>query len=89
MPSLSRWGLGAGDLVLLLLLLLDVLRLPAPQLGWPCWNACSSAASCQQSPPCLPWRVLPCAQATGCSDAKAEEMIKKLSDSGRYHKDVW
>lgn len=29
------------------------------------------------------------AQATGCSDSKAEEMIRKLSDSGRYLKDVW
>lgn len=30
-----------------------------------------------------------CSQATGCSNAKAEELIKRLSDSGRYHKDVW
>lgn len=28
-------------------------------------------------------------QATGCSDSKAEELVKRLSDSGRYHKDVW
>ncbi|PRW59852.1 NADPH-cytochrome P450 reductase [Chlorella sorokiniana] len=28
-------------------------------------------------------------KATGCSEAKAEELVKRLSESGRYHKDVW
>lgn len=28
-------------------------------------------------------------QATGCGDEEAEAEVKRLSDSGRYHKDVW
>ena len=27
--------------------------------------------------------------ATGCSAAQAEDLVKRLSDSGRYLKDVW
>lgn len=29
------------------------------------------------------------AAATGCSPAQAEELVRRLSDSGRYLKDVW
>lgn len=36
---------------------------------------------------CTP--VLPALQATGCTGNQAEAMVKSLSDSGRYLKDVW
>ena len=30
-----------------------------------------------------------CLQATGCTGNQAEALVKGLSDSGRYLKDVW
>lgn len=49
-----------------------------------CW--CVAAAHSMRLAS-LPLAVV--VQATGCSDAQAEVMIKKLADSGRYLKDVW
>lgn len=80
------WLCGLPSTVTGTLLLLPHGR-PAPACG--CYAVLCARCNpyvVQPTPPSVPHLL---AQATGCSDAQAEDLVKQLSDSGRYHKDVW
>lgn len=61
------------------------------QQGWACcsWHAGRVAAQSVHNRLTATLPHMCMLQASGCSPAQAEVMIKRLADSGRYLKDVW